>query len=544
VTRALPAVVVAGAYALVTLAITWPIETQLSTVVIGDPLDPTQSVWNFWWWRQALSTGTSPFRSDLLWWPNGISLWFQTWDLPSLWMTLPLAPWLSDMARYNLAVLLSFPLSGYTAYWLCLELWPGSRLAAALAGCLYTFSTYHYAHAQMHLHVASMQWTPLFILGLVRLANPQRQARPAILLTAIGLALAFLSSVYHALFGAIVAGTLLCTRGFGDPRTLLSMTIFRRSAGAAAVFALLAGWLAVGMALDFYGEPFAGGHDSVRFSADLASFVVPNALSLWAPWFPSSSKWTGTAYESASYVGIVGLALAIFAGWKIERSRPYLWVAAVGAILAIGPFLHVNGVVARGLTLPEGWLEQLVPPLRFSGIPARYSWLTTFGVAIAAGATLNRLCLSGMRGRIIATALVAVAMLETWPKPFVTASLPDVPALEALSHDLGQWAVLDLTIGSRPLWHQMLHKHPIVAGYTTRTPERLWSAAADDPVLGALLPPPVGRGSGAVDFKLASDTLHSKSIRYVIVDERHELPAALPLTEVARGQGVGVYEVR
>jgi hypothetical protein len=67
----------------------------------------------------------------------------------------------------------SFVASGWTFSLLCRELW-GGRLGPFLAGCLYTFSTWHFAHAQMQLHLASMQWTPLFLLGVVRTINRGR----------------------------------------------------------------------------------------------------------------------------------------------------------------------------------------------------------------------------------------------------------------------------------------------------------------------------------------------------------------------------------
>jgi hypothetical protein len=534
-------------YSVVCAVITWPLARDFTTKLAGNPLDPVQSLWNIWWWQRALETGINPFFTNLLWWPDGASLWFQTWDLPSIALTAPLWGSVPDVVLYNFALFATFPLAGFTFYLLCRELWPGSHLAAFLAGCLYTFSTYHLAHAHMTLHLASMEWSPLVVLGLLRLSRSATAGRwRGVWLTGIALALAAMASVYHALFSAATAILLLWRGGLGAPAAWLSRSMLARLGAAAFVFIALTGWLVAGMLADFTGEPHVGGHDPLRFSADLLSFVVPNPVSVWSDWVPLSRSWQSTPWETAGYVGFVTAGLALASVRFTDRSQPYLWIAGAGLVLALGPFLQVNGTIYRGLTLPEGWLEQLLPPLRFSGMPTRFSWLTTFGLAVAAGATLNHLCQRGRRGRTAAVLLGALALVEYWPRPFAMTPL-DRPAMFAeWAADTGDWAVLDATSGARPLWHQMQHGRPIVAGYTTRTPERLWDAAGADPILGVFLPPPVGGRAGGPPPSPAAVQLRLRDlrIRFVVLDAaRASLGARAGLIERARLTDLVVYEV-
>jgi hypothetical protein len=236
----------------------------------------------------------------------------------------------------------------------------------------------------MQLHQASMQWTPLFLLGVVRTIN--RGWPRDVVLAGVGLSLAFFASIYHLVFGLMAAGILIMSGALGDARSLLSRRILLRAIATSGVFAVLAGWLVVGMARSYFAEPYVGDHDAIRFSADVQSFFVPNAVSRWSSVFPVSKSWTGMDWETAAYVGYVAMGLAAVAGWRERRARGYLIVAGVGAVLALGPRLHIGGAVYPGLTLPAAWLDAFIPLLRFSGMPVRFSWLTTFGVAVAAGA--------------------------------------------------------------------------------------------------------------------------------------------------------------
>lgn len=508
----------------------------------GDTLDPWQTIWGFWWWRHHAEFGSPLFVSNLLWWPSGVSMWLQTWDVPSAVIALLMPRRISEIALYNALVFATFPLSGWSFSLLCRELW-GGRLSAFLGGLLYTFGTYHFAHAQMQLHIASMEWSPLYFLGLVRMTRRERIWDS--MLTGCGLALATMASVYHVLFCAIGTGLLAALGSLGDYRRLSSKRMVRLVAWAGGVYAVVAGWLVVGIARALWAEPYAGGHDPVRFSADLQSFFVPNAVSAWSGIFTSWQHWTGNNWESCSYIGYTALALALAGAGVNRATRAFLWLALAGAILALGPHPHIGGVIYENLALPEAWLAWLVPALNFSGLPLRFSWLTTFGIAAAAAGAMDWLCRRGRMARVAAVALTALALVEAWPRQFVVTVRPAPEIFATWAQDHGRWAVLDATSLSEALWHQMQHHHPIVAGYTTRFPKRLVAAAKSDPIAAALLPAPFGDGR-AIELSGTSgqEDLRQLGVRFVIVDEGRTAAAiALKLTERYRGDGLVVYEV-
>jgi hypothetical protein len=534
-----------AAYGLITIAITWPLAAHLGSAIGGEIADPWQTLWGFWWWRHSLDYGTSPMFSPLLWWPAGAPLWMQTWDIPSAIAVWPLWGRVPPVAIYNLPLLATFPLSGLTFYLLGRELW-GGRLAAFLAGCLYTFSTYHLAHARMQLHLASLEWSPLFFLFLLRMNRTRRWFDAALCGAALGLAT--LASAYHFVLCVIGAGVLALWERRALWAARRQLIVLRQAVIAIAAFGIVAGWLLAGMARSYVEDVYVGGHEPVRFSADLQSFVLPTANAIWSRWITAAGRWTGNEFEIAAYAGLVAIGLAVKAARHTPRVRGYLAMAAVGAVLSLGPLLHVGGTVSLGLLLPEAWLELLVPPFRLSGMPARYSWLVTFGVSIAAGAALRELCARGRRGVTWAVVLTMIALAEVWPRPFVLSRFPEPPIMRAWRQEPSRqsdWAVLDATYWSRGLWHQMLHERPLTTGYLTRTPQRLWEHVHDEPALAPFLEAQFGATAAPPISPVETlGALRRSRVRFVIVDERQrELVTGVGLEERYRGAGIVVYEV-
>ncbi len=155
-------------------------------------------------------------------------------------------------------------------------------------------------------------------------------------------------------------------------------------------------------------------------------------------------------------------------------------------VLALGPELQVAGRVLP-VTLPYAWIEWLLPILKFSSAPARFSWLTTFGCAVAGGAGLTALCERGRRGCLAAVVITSMALVECWPCDLPTTNYPTIPIMQGWSRGSGAWAVLDATGWSRCLWHQMQHHRPIVGGYVTREATTARNHVVDDPVLMVFL---------------------------------------------------------
>lgn len=480
------AILAALGFALLSIPATWPLVPCFSSGIVGGG-DPWLWLWGFWWWREALvSLHRLPFFTDRLFWPEGLPLWFQSFDIPSAILAVPLWGLLPEVSIYNLMLWLTYPAAGLAFYFLCVELWE-DRLAAFLAGCLYTFSAFHFAEGSAHLHLASIEWSPLYFLGLVRMLRGGSIRDAA--LAAAGLALGTLATPYHLLFCFVGTSVLFAARlaDASERRTLLSGGFLRLACAMAAMYLALAGWFLAGMLCSGLADPIVVPHRPELLSADVVNFFVPNPTSAFAPWFSGlAARWTCRGAEAQAYVGYVAAALAAAGALRSRAARAYLAAAAAGAVLSLGPWLHVAGTAYRGIPLPYAGLARLMPGLSISGCPNKFSWLVTFGVCVAAGAALSGLCRRSGRGRVAACVVAALAVVECWPRPLPLLVYADPPFLRALAREPQDFAVLDVSEPLRALWHGILHRHPQPGGYVSRPPARSLEAIEREPILRAL----------------------------------------------------------
>lgn len=461
---------------------TWPLAARLTTHLAGNRGDAWQNLWNVVWLHRAVAEGRSPLWTDALWHPHGVTLAFQTFDWPDAVLGALLLNVLEPWTVYNLLVLGTFAFSGASMFVLSRGL-GASAPASFLAGCAYTFSTYHFGHAIGHLHIVAMQWVPLFVLALWRLLETGRARWAAV--GAITLALSALASWYYLLGAFFIAVPVALTRLWPLRGRALSRALLL-SAAMCAGFLVLVSPIAGPMLRERAAEPVAGAHDARTFSADIESFVVPNAAQALSRWTDRHRQWTGNGAENATYLGAVLVLLVLAGAWlRVPRVRVYLAVALLGIVLSLGPALHVGGRIVTGDWLPYAQLERVFPLLGFAGVPVRLAFAATFALAAALAPSLD--AIARRWGWKAALPLGVLALAEHVPNAFVTSTFPSPAPMRAWASDPQPFAVLDATRDMRHLWHQVLHGHPIVGGYLTRTPERLERALEADPVAGPLM---------------------------------------------------------
>jgi hypothetical protein len=66
-------------YSFLGVILTWPLTLNLTRGVIGavDGVDAYQNVWNLWWVASAITSLQNPFFSPLLFYPDGVDLFWQ-----------------------------------------------------------------------------------------------------------------------------------------------------------------------------------------------------------------------------------------------------------------------------------------------------------------------------------------------------------------------------------------------------------------------------------------------------------------------------------
>lgn len=468
-------------YGAIALAMTWPLARDFTTRLPGNNFDALQNYWNFWWLREALSTGRNPFETPLLYAPYGAPLYLHTFNLFNGLVTLPVQLLRGPAAAYNTAVLLSFILSGYFANLLVSHV-TGDRLAGFTAGALYAFSGFHLGHFYFgQTNLLASEWLPAFALALsVAMRHRGRRRTLTVLAGAGALFLATLVDWQYALFGLF----FLALYSFWHAVARRSLVPLAVAAAMGLAWLALAGPLLAATIAEVRaaGAPLAGERFVAHYSADLVSFFIPSTRQRWwsaitgeqGPWWNAS-----LAFDRAAAPGFAVIVLALVGVWYgARRARFWLVGAALFALLALGPLLQVGGVARFGvrqlpIRLPYRLL-MLAPGINIARVPSRFLLLTLLCLIVLAGFAVAGL-LAGRRTRAGQLALVALVLTaglgEQFAAPFPAQALAVSPFYAALGASTEPGAVLDLPLyyqNPRALYYQTIHHRPIVAGYLSR----------------------------------------------------------------------------
>ncbi len=351
------------AYCLITVALTYPLVTHLSSRVPNDPVDPLLNIWVIWW--NAHSTPLT-------------QAW---WDAPSFYPAhgafalaetlLGLTPitdpvqWCggSPLIAYNIAFLLSFILSAISAHALVHSL-AGRDDAALIAGLAYGFAPYR-AGQLSHLQVLCSWWMPLALLGLHRYMST-RNRRWLVLFASCWL-FQGMSNGYFALYFSVIVIAWMAWFSV-RVRSISSVPSILIAWGIAAIpmVLILLGYRQVHLAL--------GMHRSIQeiqsFSADVTSlFAASPNLSAWGAVVPSTLAETAL-FPGCALVGLVAVAFLLSratvppAPPRLRKLRfGLICLAAIYAVSALlvaiyGPIRTDLLGLRISLTLPE---KQLAP---------------------------------------------------------------------------------------------------------------------------------------------------------------------------------------
>ena len=472
-----------GAYALLALALTWPLAANFTRAVPGLDGDNWQQYWNVWWVKRALlELHQSPYHTPELFHPGGADLHLHALNLAPVLLVLPLAAAFGVTVAYNVMALLSFVFAGHGAYRLCLSATvrrsprhaPAPvHLAAFLGGAVFTFSAYHFFYWQGPMALASVQWLPYFVWQLKE-THAHGGAR-APLLAGVFFVCAAVSDWFLAL--ALLLFTLAFTAWHGSRPALRRLALAMGGAGL-LLAPVLGPALAAARAA---GRPYGAAETAARLSGDLLGFFVPSPLHpLWqGRWVPVYRGLAGGGAVT-TFLGFVPLVLAVVAARRVgKRVRFWLVAALLFGVLTLGPGLHVAG---RALPLPlPAALFYRLPFLDLLRSPGRFVVLVSLCLAVVSAAgviALWRRARWRRRAGGLVAALSALSLFENLAAPYPLAST-DVPSVyHAMALERGRGALLELPLdGVFPerMLHQTRHGKPVLGGYLARgEPPTAW----------------------------------------------------------------------
>ncbi len=442
-------------YTLLTLLLTLPLSLNLTTSVPSDIGDPLLNTWILAWGSYALLADPSNLFNANIFHPLPNTLAYSEHLLSTVGLLLPLHLPLSEpILTYNLAFLLSFPLSAYSMYLLTLH-WTGQRQAALISGLIFGFAPYRFA-ALAHLQLLTWQWLPLIVLAVDKLtpapddANAplaDRQPNRWSLLLTVTLVGQMLTSWYLAVYTLLIVGLYLLAH-HGRILSASSRPPSRRY-GRLLLTLLLAAVLIVPIAW-----PYLDMVDQLQASRPLA-----NALSLAA---------SPTDY----------LAAAPFNRLSGEMSHPFrqrpnftqenlLFIGLIPPLLLLIACLRLTTrrlslLLIFGLTIsltfaaPYHLLATLIPPTTIIRVPPRWVIPAIFalaGLAAYGYATVHQR-IRPKWGRHALFSLTALGLLaETTSAPLPLAPVENRTQLKPAYHWLAaQPNAADIALVELPMY--------------------------------------------------------------------------------------------
>ncbi len=525
-------------FAVLTLIMTWPVAARLGTHLAGGRDDLWVHQWTFWWIREALRQGVSPFFTPYLYAPAGASLTSHNiaWFNIALW--LPLQAIAGRIAAYNLVFLAVITLNGFCMY---LFAWAQLRsyAAALVSGIVFGFWPYtlsHYDHANMMV----LFWVPLALLLIHKLighhvggGKDERGREQWLLVLGTALALAMIGITRWQLL--IMSGPILLAYTlyllWRTPPARSRATISELLAAGMLALLLMAP-LAAPLVIDQFTREFPQDlllDEAIWGRTDLLAYFVPSIHNgIWR-------ARVAVLYESfvvnqlyTPFLGFLTLFLA-FIGLIRRWKESWIWLllALFYLLLALGPELAVNGRSYPAIPMPYRLIEDLFL-MQLIRRPDRLNIFLSLPLAMLAGWGMQAVLagIPGLTARRAVSATVLLLILVAYsPIPFAT-TLPETPTwlTEAAARD-GEFTILDIPVNDRSydkwyMQYQTDHGLQMATGHVSRLPRESKEFLNSVPFI-ADLPERDQRPDPAVkDIGRQLDLLAGAGIRYIVIHKQ------------------------
>ena len=466
-------------YFVLSMGMTWPLMAQLGRQI---PVDTGSDVWahewTFWWLKESLAAGQTPYVSPLLFHPVGVDLTTHNiaWVNFALWW--PLQALFDSNTAFSLTYLLLFTLNAFAMYLFAYEQ-VQSRAAAWLAGLVFGFWPYTLSQAG-HPNMIALFGLPLGLLYLSR-ALKAGQRRHALLaglfLALVGIARWQLLTPAAFLVTIFVLAQVLTNRITWTWRTLQQLLLtgvtMLVSMAPLAWPLVMAQMTRTETAELLIYEP--------QNATDLASYFLPHQ-NLW--FWSTSVSWLPSAFQfpqqEITFIGYTVLVMVLFGLFGNGRKAfPWLLMAVVLLLLALGPVITIGHHPLPDLPTLYQWLEDWFV-IRLMRRPDRFNTFLGFPVAllVALGVTFLQRRLAPASFSAWLVALTFALGSEYIQAPYPLGMTPTPAWHRALAQEPGNFAIFDIPISpyyadKHYMHYQIQHGKPMVGGHISRRPRAL-----------------------------------------------------------------------
>lgn len=545
-------------FLLLSVIMTWPLVLKMGDFMVGRIGDNIYFVWMIGWFKKALfELRVNPFDIWFLNYPEGWNLAYTEITPIMLMIALPFSFIGGSTFAYNIAMIITFILSGIAMY-IWMRRLTGRNDAAIIAGTIFAFLPYHFAHFRIgHLNLAGTQWFPLYFMSLFELLNlnqrmlPQagdtehsvlharrsRSKKKFIVLGGVSLGLIALTSQYYLYMTLLVSAFLVVFYLVFMNRPLIKDFQFWKRLFGMGLVALPLVLVAVAPYFILLGQGGLPDRDvsiARMYSASPTDFILPSTEHfLWGGWVGDNFN-RDLWIEGTLYIGAVAGVLAILAWLKrkqILHGRMIslmFWAGGFALVLAMGIDFHWLGESVTFST-PQFLAERITRPelpiplpgyLLFQYFPlyAKLRALMRFGVFVliftSASAGLGSAFILervNQKWKLFLTCVLLVLIfVDFYPGSYTEfAQVQTRPVDTWLAEQPGDEAMIQFPFlmgeDQDQIYNTLIHEKPFVGGFFNAFP-----------------PPQYRRITPIMENfpdQESVDLSHELGVKYVLVDE-------------------------
>jgi len=516
----------------------------------GHGRDKWHFIWNFWWFRTALTTGQDLFQTQMMFFPEGASLIFHTIDIFDAAVSSIISNIVGDVVAFNIIIISSLALSGFTAFLLAWHL-TKNKIASIGAGLIFAYFPQHIAQAfSGHPNLSSIQWLPAYLLALI-LTYEHRRIRYAItagifliILTFIDLQLIVMAAIVTLIYFSY---QIYMTKG----KIINSRTFF-----LTAIIGLI--WLGTaGPYIYSVTSHIADGErsppsleETILNSARPQFYLIQSPYNfLYGDIFNENySGLGGGVSQHVIFMGWTALFLAIIGIVNSRNEWKYFLIALgfTSFILSLGPS---NANLDLSIQTPYNILYQQSSIIQFFRAPARFSIITMLSISGLAALGIEsvtrtrnlhikipqrlikeknnfNLIFSKKIRKIITFSLLLLILIEFTPSINLE-SIETNPVYDIIAADNEEFGVLelpnDIVNTQKYLYQQTLHEKPLVNGKIAQGIDTLPDYISKQPLFQELINPRrsnfrnniIDQGYETPDF--VNSIFNQYNIKYVVV---------------------------
>ncbi len=464
-------------YFLFCLVFFFPLLKQFNSSFLGDSQDVYQNVWSLWWFAQAVDNPELElWHTNLVYYPQGESLYGHALSPLNGALAYPLQKFLPWVQVYNTLIIFNFVVTGLSMFGLAYS-YTKAKFPSLVAGAFYTFSAYHLMHSRGHIEMAAMQWLTFYLLSFIWMLD-KPSAKKA-LVCALLLLLVLLNTPYHLLYAFLLC-SILGAFYLGQKRN--NKTEIKKIVRVLLQFGIISAALLGPLLLQYsYHNAvhhFVGAHDPREHSAELFNyFAQPDGvLGEWTDMLWPEILASPGFDENQVRLSVVALVL-VSIGLKTKdkrRATKRVWLAVglIFLVLSLGPIVQYQGYpITRNnlwvyVPLPYALAEQMLPPLKLSGVPARMALVPVMSVSLLAAFGIQTLLEHKKYGLICL--LLGFAFVESVPRAIAPLNAkPPESVLQLAALPAG--GLLDVAHDqAQALYYQVFHHKPLTTGYLSR----------------------------------------------------------------------------